>query len=124
MTWLNHGQETDCLNADYSKVPFNAITRIKRYLCQYRVIVLEILSWYRLVKQIGIVALPATLPPFFIFTREIDNTMGKSSSILSLPVTVLVVIAALDAADKALLGASFPMLERTLHLHGEYCFCL
>ena len=50
--------------------------------------------------------------------------MGKSSSILSLPVTVLVVIAALDAADKALLGASFPMLERTLHLHGEYCFCL
>ena len=50
--------------------------------------------------------------------------MGKSSSILSLPVTVLVVIAALDAADKALLGASFPMLERTLHLHGEYCLCV
>ena len=39
---------------------------------------------------------------------------------ISLPVTVLVVIAALDAADKALLGASFPWLEKTLHLHGEY----
>ena len=37
----------------------------------------------------------------------------------SLPVAVLVTIAALDAADKALLGASFPMLEKTLGLRGE-----
>lgn len=37
----------------------------------------------------------------------------------SLPVAVLVTIAALDSADKALLGASFPMLEKTLGLHVD-----
>ena len=37
----------------------------------------------------------------------------------SLPVFVLIIIAALDSADKALLGASFPMLEKALGLHGE-----
>ena len=36
----------------------------------------------------------------------------------TVPVAVLVTIAALDSADKALLGASFPMLEKTLGLHG------
>ena len=37
----------------------------------------------------------------------------------TLPITVLVVIAALDSGDKALLGASFPMLEKTLGLHVD-----
>jgi hypothetical protein len=37
----------------------------------------------------------------------------------SLPVAILVVIAALDRADMALLGASFPMLEKTLGVHGK-----
>ncbi|KAL7537021.1 hypothetical protein ACHAXR_008409 [Thalassiosira sp. AJA248-18] len=43
----------------------------------------------------------------------------RSKILCSLPVAVLVVIAALDSADKALLGASFPMLERTLGLHVD-----
>ena len=37
----------------------------------------------------------------------------------SVPLLLLVIIAALDAADKALLAASFPVLERTLHLDVE-----
>jgi hypothetical protein len=46
--------------------------------------------------------------------------MEQHKILCSIPVAVLVVIAALDAADKALLAASFPMLEKTLHLHGLY----
>ncbi|KAL3808782.1 LOW QUALITY PROTEIN: hypothetical protein ACHAXA_011405 [Cyclostephanos tholiformis] len=37
----------------------------------------------------------------------------------NIPVAVLVIIAALDRADIALLGASFPMLEKTLGVHVE-----
>ena len=37
----------------------------------------------------------------------------------SAPLLLLVVIAALDSADKSLLAASFPVLERTLHLDLE-----
>jgi len=36
-----------------------------------------------------------------------------------LPILLLVIIAALDSADKALLAASFPMLEKTLGLHVD-----
>ena len=45
--------------------------------------------------------------------------MDQSKVLCTLPVTVLVVIAALDSGDKALLGASFPMLEKTLGLHVD-----
>lgn len=34
----------------------------------------------------------------------------------------MVIIAALDSGDKALLGASFPMLEKTLGLHGKIIY--
>lgn len=37
----------------------------------------------------------------------------------TVPILVLTAIAALDSADKALLGASFPMLEKALGLHGK-----
>lgn len=47
----------------------------------------------------------------------------RSKILCSLPVAVLVTIAALDSADKALLGASFPMLEKTLGLHGKVVIC-
>ena len=43
----------------------------------------------------------------------------QSKVLCSIPVAVLVIIAALDSGDKALLGASFPMLEKTLGLHGK-----
>jgi hypothetical protein len=42
----------------------------------------------------------------------------RAKVLRSVPVAVLVIIAALDSADKALLAASFPMLETTLGLHG------
>ena len=45
--------------------------------------------------------------------------LDQSKVLCTLPVTVLVVIAALDSGDKALLGASFPMLEKTLGLHVD-----
>jgi len=45
---------------------------------------------------------------------------SSSSTILcKLPILLLVIIAALDSADKALLAASFPMLEKTLGLHVD-----
>ena len=45
---------------------------------------------------------------------------SSSSTILcNLPILLLVIIAALDSADKALLAASFPMLEKTLGLHVD-----
>ena len=48
------------------------------------------------------------------------QTWGERMILLrSIPVAVLVVIAALDRADIALLGASFPMLEKTLGVHGK-----
>mmetsp|Transcript_15074 Transcript_15074/g.32707 ORF Transcript_15074/g.32707 Transcript_15074/m.32707 type:complete len:444 (-) Transcript_15074:358-1689(-) len=43
----------------------------------------------------------------------------RSKILCSIPVAVLVIIAALDSADKALLGASFPMLEKNLGLHVD-----
>ena len=43
---------------------------------------------------------------------------ARQKNLCTVPVAVLVTIAALDSADKALLGASFPMLEKTLGLHG------
>jgi hypothetical protein len=46
----------------------------------------------------------------------------RSKVLRSLPVAVLVIIAALDRADMALLGASFPMLEKTLGVHGTFGF--
>ncbi|KAL7548796.1 hypothetical protein ACHAWF_012051 [Thalassiosira exigua] len=46
-------------------------------------------------------------------------SIRRSTLLCSLPVAVLVTIAALDSADKALLGASFPMLEKTLGLHVD-----
>lgn len=45
--------------------------------------------------------------------------LDQSKVLCTLPITVLVVIAALDSGDKALLGASFPMLEKTLGLHVD-----
>ena len=51
------------------------------------------------------------------------SSWGQQSKVLcSIPVAVLVIIAALDSGDKALLGASFPMLEKTLGLHGEIIY--
>lgn len=50
----------------------------------------------------------------------VSSTMTTTSSttvLCKLPVLLLVIIAALDSADKALLAASFPMLEKTLGLH-------
>lgn len=44
---------------------------------------------------------------------------GSRKILCTAPVAVLVSIAALDSADKALLGASFPMLEKTLGLHVD-----
>jgi hypothetical protein len=53
-------------------------------------------------------------------TTTAMQTWGERMILLrSIPVAVLVVIAALDRADIALLGASFPMLEKTLGVHGK-----
>jgi hypothetical protein len=52
-------------------------------------------------------------------TVEVMQTWGERMFLLrNIPVAVLVIIAALDRADIALLGASFPMLEKTLGVHG------
>eukprot|EP00581_Thalassiosira_minuscula_P004543 CAMPEP_0183740338 /NCGR_PEP_ID=MMETSP0737-20130205/59367_1 /TAXON_ID=385413 /ORGANISM="Thalassiosira miniscula, Strain CCMP1093" /LENGTH=409 /DNA_ID=CAMNT_0025975375 /DNA_START=39 /DNA_END=1265 /DNA_ORIENTATION=+ len=48
-----------------------------------------------------------------------SSSWERSKILCSTPVAVLVTIAALDSADKALLGASFPMLEKTLGLHVD-----
>lgn len=45
--------------------------------------------------------------------------MSSTTLLCKLPVLLLVIIAALDSADKALLAASFPMLEKTLGLHVD-----
>lgn len=45
--------------------------------------------------------------------------MKESSSLCSKSILLLVVVAALDSADKSLLSASFPVLERTLNLDIE-----
>jgi hypothetical protein len=52
--------------------------------------------------------------------RETVLQWERTKILRSVPVAALVVIAALDSADKALLGASFPMLEATLGLHGTF----
>ena len=44
----------------------------------------------------------------------------RAKVLRSVPIAILVIIAALDSADKALLAASFPMLETTLGLHGMF----
>lgn len=43
--------------------------------------------------------------------------LGMAGPPFSLPVLLLVLVAALDSADKSLLAASFPVLERTLRLN-------
>ncbi len=47
------------------------------------------------------------------------TTPSSTTVLCKLPVLLLVIIAALDSADKALLAASFPMLEKTLGLHVD-----
>jgi len=44
---------------------------------------------------------------------------NSNAVLCSLPVLLLVAVASLDFADKQLLAASFPVLERTLHLNVE-----
>lgn len=48
-----------------------------------------------------------------------SSSTATTSSLCNLPIILLVIIAALDSADKALLAASFPMLEKTLGLHVD-----
>ena len=52
--------------------------------------------------------------------RETVLKWESANVLRTVPVAVLVIIAALDSADKALLGASFPMLSATLGLHGTF----
>jgi hypothetical protein len=52
--------------------------------------------------------------------RETVLQWERTEVLRSVPVAVLVIIAALDSADKAMLGASFPMLSATLGLHGTF----
>jgi hypothetical protein len=52
--------------------------------------------------------------------RETVLQWERAEVLRSVPVAVLVIIAALDSADKAMLGASFPMLSATLGLHGTF----
>ena len=51
--------------------------------------------------------------------RTMISPPSSSAILCKLPILLLVIIAALDSADKALLAASFPMLEKTLGLHVD-----
>jgi len=62
----------------------------------------------------------AAVGSFYLLLKPMMTTPSSSSTILcKLPILLLVIIAALDSADKALLAASFPMLEKTLGLHVD-----
>ncbi|CAB9506408.1 Spinster homolog [Seminavis robusta] len=50
---------------------------------------------------------------------SVRNLLTSQVILCNLPVLILVVVASLDAADKALLGSSFPLLERELHMDVE-----
>lgn len=46
--------------------------------------------------------------------RSVTTTLAAFRVILNLPTFIIIVIAALDSADKGLLASSFPMLEKEL----------
>ena len=53
------------------------------------------------------------------FLRSIRKTYSAFRAVLSLPTFIVIVIAALDSADKGLLASSFPMLEKQLGMSVE-----
>ena len=58
---------------------------------------------------------------------NIASTYASLTTLLSLPVLIIIIIAALDHADKGLLASSFPMLEKQLGMDvktlGYFSLC-
>ena len=63
---------------------------------------------------------PPPLSPLWTSTlHSLSRTLAAVRSVLNLPTFIIIVIAALDSADKGLLASSFPMLEKELGMSVE-----
>ena len=64
----------------------------------------------------------AAPPPLSSWTNTLQSlraTLAAVRAVLNLPTVIIIVIAALDSADKGLLASSFPMLEKQLGMSVE-----
>ena len=59
------------------------------------------------------------LPIMFADFAQHTTAAMANSAIVTTPVLLLILLAALDSADKALLGASFPILEKEMGMDVE-----